>query len=79
MVVAEPTLRARAHTTDPVGNLLKALDRALAEENAPVRSYGPGILTLTGLVVRHLLSGSSLEPTATRSHLPSDPAEPVQR
>jgi hypothetical protein len=33
---------------------LVKLDRALAEENAPIRSEGPSILVIGGLVVKQL-------------------------
>ena len=36
--------------------LLKELDRALAEANAPVRSDGPNLLTVAGLVVKQIFN-----------------------
>jgi hypothetical protein len=37
-------------------DLLTQLDQALAEANAPIRSNGPGLLKLGGLIFKEILS-----------------------
>jgi hypothetical protein len=55
--------------------LLAELDRALAETNAPVRSGGPNLLTLSGLIIKEIFNlnprrPSSEPPTSGESSMP---------
>jgi hypothetical protein len=56
MALAEHVIRRSAPGVHPEASFLVKLDQALAEENAPIRSTGPGVLALTALIVKELLS-----------------------
>lgn len=55
MIVAEPVLRGGSSERHPRVDLLPALDRAMKEENAPVRSAGPGLGALSLLAVQQVI------------------------